>query len=196
MKLYEVATIRSGLVLSRKAAKRSDGIRYPLMNLRCIDSKGYIHVEELDTFPAEEQLGAEYLTRPGDIVLRLSAPYTAILINDDTSGLVISSYFVVIRADERVLLPEYLFWLLNTAKVKRQIYENTSSNMLGSIKPRYFSEFEMALLPLADQKKIAELNALARKEIRLLHELADMKETYYSQAIDQIQKSMRKRDRK
>lgn len=192
MKLGNIATVRSGLVLSRKQAQEPSDIRYPLLNLRSINPGGYIEADQLDVFDAAEYLSSEYLSQVGDVIVRLTAPYTAILIDKVTAGMVISSNFVVIRADRRELLPEYLFWLINTPKVKRSIYENTSSNMLGAIKAKYFSDFEVPSLPIAKQQQIADMNALALKETMLLRKLADEKECCYSLLIDRAYKEMKR----
>lgn len=190
MKLGNIATVRSGLVLSRKQAREPSDIRYPLLNLRSINPGGYIEADQLDVFVAAEYLSPEYLSQVGDVIVRLTAPYTAILIDKVTAGMVISSNFVIIRADRRELLPEYLFWLINTPKIKRSIYENTSSNMLGAIKAKYFSDFEVPSLPIAKQQQIAVMNELALKETKLLRQLADEKERYYSLLIDRAYKKM------
>ena len=192
MKLGNSATVRSGLVLSRKQAREPSDIRYPLLNLRSINPGGYIEADQLDVFDAAEYLSPEYLSQIGDVIVRLTAPYTAILIDKVTAGMVISSNFVIIRADRRELLPEYLFWLINTPKVKRSIYENTSSNMLGAIKAKYFSDFEVPFLPIAKQQQIAAMNELALKETKLLRQLADEKKRYYSLLIDRTYKEMKR----
>lgn len=188
MKLGNIATVRSGLVLSRKQAREPSDIRYPLLNLRSINPGGYIEADQLDVFVAAEYLSPEYLSQIGDVIVRLTAPYTAILVDKVTAGMVISSNFVIIRADRGELLPEYLFWLINTPKIKRSIYENTSSNMLGAIKAKYFSDFEVPSLPIAKQQQIAVMNELALKETKLLRQLADEKERYYSLLIDRAYK--------
>ena len=190
MKLGNIATVRSGLVLSRKQAREPSDIRYPLLNLRSINPGGYIEADQLDVFVAAEYLSPEYLSQIGDVIVRLTAPYTAILIDKVTAGMVISSNFVIIRADRRELLPEYLFWLINTPKVKRSIYENTSSNMLGAVKAKFFSDFEFPLLSIDKQQQIAAMNELALKETKLLRKLADGKECYYSLLIDRAYKEM------
>jgi restriction endonuclease S subunit len=195
LKLGDIASVRSGLVLSRKLSKTPTQYRYQLINLRSINQAGYIETENVDLYDATEPLSSEYLTHTGDVVIRLTAPYTAVLIDDTTSGMVISSNLVVIRADTSWILPEYLYWLLNTPKVKRQIYENTSSNMLGAIKPRYFADFEVSLLSMENQETIAALNLLAHKERQLLNELAMEKEKYYFYTINEIQKQMRRGNR-
>ena len=192
MKLGDIATVRSGLVLSRKQAREPSDIKYPLLNLRSINAGGYIEIDQLDIFDASERLSTEYLSQIGDVIIRLTAPYTAILIDETTAGMVISSNFVIVRANRRDILPEYLFWLINTPNVKRSIYENTSSNMLGAIKAKYFSDFEVPQLPINKQKQIANMNTLALKETMLLRQLAIEKERYYSLVIGNAHKEMKR----
>jgi restriction endonuclease S subunit len=190
VKLGDIATVRSGLVLSRKLSRVPTKYRYPLLNLRSIATEGYIDNTFLDVYDAIERLAVDYLTQKNDVVIRLSAPYTSVLIDDETNGMLISSNFAVIRTDNKSISAEYLFWLLNTSKVKRQIFENTSSNMLGAIKPKFFADFEIDLMPMEDQKKIAALNKLARRERFLLTALAREKEKYYANVIDGLQDKM------
>lgn len=89
-------------------------------------------------------------------------------------------------------MPEYLFWLLNTTKVKRKIYENTTSNMLGAVKAKFLMDFELTLLSTESQKKIAQLNLLARKESQLLKKLSEEKEKLYSCLLNQAYKRAKK----
>lgn len=192
MKLGNIATVRSGLVLSRKQSREPSDIQYPLLNLRSVQEGGYIDLAEADVFDATEYLSPEYVSQIGDVVVRLSTPYTAVLIDQSTAGMVISSNFVIIRTDRRELLPEYLFWLLNTPDVKRSIYENTSGNMLGAIKAKFFAEFEIAPLPISDQQKIAAMNTLALEETRLLRRLAEEKERFYSMMINRANNELKR----
>lgn len=192
MQLGDIATIRCGLVLARKQSKVPTVYHYPLLNLRSINDNGTINMDSVDVFDATEQLNPEYLTQIDDVIIRLSTPYTAVLIDSGTSGMVISSNFAAVRANKKYILPEYLFWLLNTAKVKKQIFVNTSSNMLGAIKTKYFSEFEVVPLPMEKQECLASFNNLARRESQLLLELATEKEKYYAFIIDKAQKEMRR----
>ena len=193
MKLGTVATIRSGLVLSRKLSRELSPFRYPLLNLRAIHPDGYILSDSLEVFYATEPLRQEYLTQQSDIIIRLSIPYTAILIDSGMVGMVVSSNFAIIRLNQDYILPEYLLWLLNTADTKKKIYESSSSNMLSAVRPTFFAELEILPLTLADQGKVAKLNLLAKREIRLLKKLADEKERYYAAVIDCAQKSIRRK---
>lgn len=93
--------------------------------------------------------------------------------------MVVSSNFVIVRTDPQELLPEFLYWLLNTSEVKHRMFENSSSNMLGAVKPKFFAEYEITPLPIPEQQKIAAINALAKAESKLLRQLANAKEQYY-----------------
>lgn len=179
MKLGEIASVRSGLVLSRKLARENPAQRYRLLNLRSITPEGYIDMNETDVFDAKEPLPREYLSQVGDIVIRLSAPYTAVLVDEESEGMVVSSNFVIVRTDPQELLPEFLYWLLNTSEVKHRMFENSSSNMLGAVKPKFFADYEITPLPIPEQQKIAAINALAKAESKLLRQLANAKEQYY-----------------
>lgn len=190
MRLEDLASVRSGLVLSRKQSREQTKYRYLLMTLRCIQPEGVIDLSETGVYEAKELLKDEYISQSGDVVIRLTAPYTAILIDEATSGMVISSNFVLIRIKDRRLLPEYLFWLLNTKKVKRKIYENATSNMLGAVNARFLADFELTYLPVEEQNKFAKLNLLGKKEEQLLKELAEKKEMLYSCMLDRAYKRM------
>lgn len=192
MRLGDVAVVRTGLILARKQAKNEPVYSYPLLNLKAVRVDGSLDTEALERFNASEHLNTEYLTHEGDLLIRLSTPYTALLIGTQDEGMVIPSSFAIIRADRRFLLPEYLFWLLNTPKVRQQIYENTTGNMLSGIKPSYFNDFRIDPLPLEKQQLVATLNEKARREVKLLTELAQKKEQYYSRIIDKIQKELRR----
>jgi len=190
MNLGNVASVRSGLVLSRKLSRERSPYCYPLLNLRAIHSDGYILSDGLEVFRAVEPLRQEYLTQQGDIIVRLSMPYTAVLIDTDTAGIVVSSNFAIIRSNQEQILPEFLLWLLSTPDIKKKIYESSSSNMLSAVRPTFFANLDISLLSLVDQRKIAQLNLLAKRESWLLKRLAEEKEKYYAIVINCVQKSM------
>lgn len=193
MKIGELVTVRSGLVLSRKQARKDKPVkmRYPALSFRAIHPNGYIDMEQLDVYNAAEKLSPEYLTQVGDVIIRLTSPYTAVLIDEVSAGIVVSSNFVIIRANHSRLLPGYLVWLINTPKIKKAIYENTSSNMLGAINAKFFSEFEIPPLSILQQQKISELYLLAKKETALLRQLSAEKERYYDLLIRNVHSTMK-----
>ncbi len=176
IKLSECADIRSGLVLARKQSSSPTDNNYKLLILKSIHPNGYVETNLLEDYYATEKLNEDYITQKGDIVVRISNPYTAVLIDEFTTGVVISSYFTVIRSHRNKLMPEYLYWLLNNQETYENIKKNNFGNILGSIRPQFFSDMEISLLSLDEQQKISQLNLLFKKEQQLLDALKQQKE--------------------
>ena len=174
--LARLATVRSGLVLARKEAKGVSAFRYPLINLKSILAEGVVDKETLDVFHAAEKLDGTYLTQTNDVLIRLSSPYTAVLIDEGTAGIVISSNFVVIHPDTSRLCPAYLFWLLSTEDMKKRVYASATSNMLAAVKASFFSQLEITVPSMDKQMHMGQLYLLARQESALLRRLADAKQ--------------------
>lgn len=195
MRLDEAAVINTGLVTARKQAKgvSKSIIQYRLLNLKAINNKGFIEDSLLDEFETLEEIKPTYITQTGDIVVRLTFPFTAVLIDEMHTGLIIPSHFVVIRTNTKKIIPEYLFWLLNTEKVRQQLQQNVNSTMIGTVKPMSYAALKIQQITLEEQREIADIFLLAKKELMLLDQLTKQKELYYKTAIDKIQKEMRKK---
>ena len=164
------ASVRSGLVLSRKKSKGGEGELYALLTLRSVKEEGVLDMSAVDMYVSTSVLPSVYQTAVGDVVVRLTWPYSAVLIDEQSSGMLVSSHFVIIRPDREKLNPGYLHWVLNRQSTRRLIYENTSANMLNAVRPQFFSELKILLPPMVEQRKIAELQLLTRRE-RILQEM-------------------------
>ena len=193
MKLKDIAMVRTGLVTKRKLAteESSERIKYNQLTLRSILPSGYVNRDMMEEYISCERLKTEYLARKDDVIVRLSSPYTAVLIDEEMEGSVVPSHFIIIRCDKSKILPSYLFWILNTEDIKNKISMSTGTNALGTIKPSFFNEIEIYKMTMENQNRISKMNILAKKEKLLLEKLAHKKEMYYSELINQIQKEMR-----
>jgi restriction endonuclease S subunit len=187
-KLSDCAEIRTGLILSRKLSREKSKNRYPLLNLKSFNDDATLNLQLLDVFDSTEALNYDYLTHIGDVIVRTSSPYTAILIDEKTSEMVVSSNFVIIRCDKKQLLPDYLYWYLNTSEIKKDIFVNSAGNMLAAIKPQYFCDMNLMLPDLKEQRKIARINLIAKRELELLSQLKEEKEKYYQACLEKLYK--------
>lgn len=187
-KLSDCAEIRTGLILSRKLSREKSKNRYPLLNLKSFNDDATLNLQLLDVFDSTEALNYDYLTHIGDVIVRTSSPYTAILIDEKTSEMVVSSNFVIIRCDKKQLLPDYLYWYLNTSEIKKDIFVNSAGNMLAAIKPQYFCDMILILPDLKEQRKIARINLIAKRELELLSQLREEKEKYYQACLEKLYK--------
>ena len=186
MRLSEIASVRTGLVLSRKEAKTTNAVHeYHQLNLKAVTDNGTICLEDTTCFRAAEALPSNYLTQAGDVIVKLSEPYTAAYITDAYAGLVIPSHFVVIRTDPRKVLPQYIAWYLNKDRIKKA-YSMTRVGVLKQIKPTTIAETEIRLPSLERQKQVIELYEMSRTELQLMENLLRQKEAYYKALLNKI----------
>ena len=157
---------------------------YNAISLKNITEDGLILADETERFWTVESLKNEYFTHIGDVLLRLSAPYTSALITEKESGLLVPSHFAIIRVNETVV-PAYLHWWL--MKNRKQFYKIASgTSMMGTISSGYVSEIEFEVLPLHLQAQIGELIILANREQNLIALLADKKRQFVNATITNI----------
>lgn len=196
MTINDIAVVRTGLVTARKKkdAASLGTYKYQLLNLRCIANEGYIDKNYIEPYELSEELKDDYLTRMGDILIRLSAPYTAVMINKpELCGIVVPSHFAIIRVDERYALPGYVFWVLRREKNKITMMQNSSgSTAFGTISSGLISSLSITLLPLHEQQIIGELLCLSEREQELLQKLSEEKKTYNTLLLNQIYDNMKR----
>ena len=196
MTINDIAVVRTGLVTARKKkdAASLGTYKYQLLNLRCIANEGYIDKDYIEPYELSEELKDDYLTRMGDILIRLSAPYTAVLINKpELCGIVVPSHFAIIRVDERYALPGYVFWVLRREKNKITMMQNSSgSTAFGTISSGLISSLSITLLPLHEQQIIGELLCLSEREQELLQKLSEEKKTYNTLLLNKIYDNMKR----
>ena len=196
MTIGEIAGVRTGLVTARKKKSASSArtYEYQLLNLKCIADEGYINKVYIEAYETSEELKDNYLTQMGDILVRLSSPYTAVLIDQSSlCGLVVPSHFAIIRVDRQHALPEYVFWVLRRDKNKITMMQNSSgSTAFGTISSGLISSLPITLLPLNKQQIIGNILRLSEREQELLTKLAAEKKIYITLLLDEIYDNMKR----
>lgn len=129
----------------------------------------------MENFFSNEILSPSYLTHKGDVVVRLTEPYTAVCINEEMENLVIPSHFIAIRPNEKILNPDYLAWLLNDDSTKIQLKKKESGIVLSLMKRNNYEKLIIETIPLDKQQIIAEINKSTIRESELLIKLAEEK---------------------
>ncbi len=188
MKLINMSEVQTGLVLVRKRADAidTDVYKYRMLTLKSFEPRGWVNEGELDVFFSKEKLENKYLTNKGDIIIRLTTPYTAICINDKQEGLVIPSNFAIIRLKEQIYIPEFVALFLNSELIGKKFFKSSISTTIPLIKTKHLREIDISDIPLAVQEKIVELNQLQVKEKILLSCLMKEKDKLAKASINKI----------
>ncbi|MDR0840076.1 MAG: hypothetical protein LBN26_01650 [Christensenellaceae bacterium] len=187
MELSHLANIRTGVVLSRKEATPLEyTAEYKALNLKAVSEQGVVDKEILEPYYASERLKMEYFTRERDVLLRLSAPYTAVWINENDIDLLVPAHFAIIRAKPRLLDSHYLYWWLT--KNKRIFYRMASgATMMGTISSGYIADMAINVPPIDLQREIGKIIRLSEREQQLLERLGTKKRQLSDALIAQIE---------
>jgi len=188
MQLGDIAQIKTGLVLSRKKAEMGFDARakYKLLSVKNIDSDGMFVDETFDEFISNEILEEHYFTEESDIVMRLSQPYTAIYIDKKHAGLLIPSYFAIIKVEEPQAVPQYVAWYLNTLNVKKELERAQAGSRIPSTNQQTLKNVSIMLPSISKQRRLIELYQLHQREKQLCRKLIEEKEMYFQGIIQRI----------
>ena len=172
MRIQDIATLKTGAVLSRLHKAETGGNLYRVLSLRNIDDDvGAIEARSCTPMRFTEKITDEFLTQKGDILLRLSAPYMVVFIEDDSDiGLLIPSHFAIIHAVG--VDAKYLYAMLDSDEIRKQLFiEGSASTTLATISVKSISECKIPRISMQKQELIGQYHMEAKKELRLLHRL-------------------------
>lgn len=181
MKLGKIAEIRTGLVLTRKRANIKYEIEesHKLISLKNIENDGTFNEEPFETFESNDDLDEQYFTQEGDILIRLSCPYTATYIDKEQAGLLVPSCFAIIRLITKKFIAPYIAWYLNSSEVKKELIRNQTGTMIPVTNKKILNSLNIKELSLDRQKNIAKIQKLYWREKHLLSQLMKNKEKFY-----------------
>ena len=176
MRLKNIASVRTGAVISRLQAGEGEetSFVYELLSLRDIDEYGRIVRGEFARVRLKSKVPEELFTMAGDILVRLSSPYTAVYIGEDDVGLLIPSHFAIIRT--KPAQSAFVYAVLDSDAARRNFILNGSgSTALGTISSKAILDLEIPNVTTKKQKAIGEYHKYAKMEIQLLSDLAKEK---------------------
>lgn len=181
MLLGEIAEIKTGLVLTRKKATIEYNVQatYKLLTLKNINEDGRFNDEPFDEFKSSERLEGHYFTEEGDVLMRLSYPNTAICVGNEQSGLLVPSYFAIIKVDKSKFSPDYIAWYLNLDTVKKELERSQAGTRIPSTNKNVLKTITVIPIELSKQHAITELLKLHHKEKSLYQKLIEEKEQLF-----------------
>ena len=164
-----------------------------MLNLKCINSAGYLDTKYAEDYDSAQLIKEEMFTQKDDILVRLSAPYTAVMIKESECGYLVPSHFAIIRTDSKKAVPEYILWFLKKEETRQKILQNSSGQTaFGTISSGFLASLNIRQLPIEKQKIIGELQVLSEKEQSLLRNLATQKEIYNREFTNKIYESFKR----
>ena len=175
LKLSEIATLQTGLVLNRKEARHEETTErvYRRVTMRSLNEYGVLKRNDIDVFPSIEKLDPSVLTHKNDIIVKLFTPIFPTLVREDFEGLVIPSQLVVIRVFDERVLPEYLRYYLSAPEVSELMLSIEGWRSQRTIKVGTFADLEIPIPSIEKQRLIAEMTETDLIRKRLYSELIE-----------------------
>jgi restriction endonuclease S subunit len=173
VKLEDIAEILSGAMIVRNNRdKRNDKLKnqdndYKYFPLKAV-TKNNINLNHLEPLESCKDYDKKYFAKKDDIIMKLTPPYEVAIFPEDVGeNIVISSKFAIIRVFDDEFLPIFLSYILNSNKVKNQIYRLVEGSFISVLKIHYLKNLVIDKIEIEKQKKFAELLFLLnqRKEI-------------------------------
>ena len=122
----------------------------------CINEEGIV----INNYKAEPD--SKRLTREGDIVVKLSSPYNAVIIDRVHEGMLASSFCSIIR-DIEGIDKNYLVAFLNSEVCQKQLESSVAGTVMSVLSNGKLAELE---IPLPNEKKQKEIGDYFEKTIK------------------------------
>lgn len=185
MKVQELGDVRTGQILSRKKTEKPTEFIYKVFTLASIEKTGTIQENLIEDFKSNSEIEQSLLTKEGDILIRLSSPYTAVYITKQFENILIPSLVAVIRIKSEEYLPEYVKIYLNSEDAKSQIRKEANGTVIATITTKSLKELEIPLISMQKQRHLIHYTNAYLEEKQLTEELVKLKEREYQTIINQ-----------
>lgn len=189
MRLAELSDIHSGYTArGRLDPLREGGV--PALQLRDVGTNGEAPGPDFQRYDLGK-LSERYFVHGGEVVFRSRGePNAAAAISGPLlEPVVVIVPLVIVRPDRDRVLPEYLAWAINQPDAQRRLGAEAQGTSLRMIPMAALEDLEIAVPDLSTQRRIVELDALARQEGQLLRQLAARRETLVSAILGDAAKA-------
>ncbi len=180
MKTLETCKIEiiGGQIMSRISAKGTNSTETRTVKVvvpKSITSDGALDINEMPEEEVVENLDKKRMTEVGDLVIKLSTPYGAGIVDEDTAGCIVPSFCAIIKSTGE-LDSKYLLAFLNSDLCKEQISSQVSRAAMTVIS---VGKVKNLLIPIPDDTKQAEIGnnfVETKKKLQIMRRIAALEE--------------------
>lgn len=180
-KLEEIAEVYVGQIMTRVSSKDGEGKDVRVVVPGAVE-QGYLVEGSLGTNNVIKEIDVRYITKAGDIVMKLTSDYDAAVIDTGQEGIVISSFISVIRSKE--VDYRYLCAVLNSEHIKAVLRAKAEGAIRPMLKVSDIRGLDIPLLSKEDQEDIGKAYELSKKKELLLMELIDNEKAIMKAVVD------------
>ena len=169
--------IISGQIMSRVTAKPETGDEIietrRVIVPKAIHSDGTVDCSELPQETLRTEADKKRITQIGDIVIKLSTPYDAAIIDEYSAGCIVPSFCAIIRHDATID-NRYLLAFLNSDCCKDQLKQQVAGAVMTVLSVGKVSSVLIPLATCEEQAVIGNRFIETQRKIRILKEIFEL----------------------
>jgi restriction endonuclease S subunit len=119
-------------------------------------ASGYLDDDNIVINNYKTRCDEKRITKVNDIVIKITTPFAAALIDEAHEGLLVSSFCMIINNLPDNLLPEYLVAYLNSEEGIAHVSANMRESTMATISILSLKNLEIVIPSMDKQKKIAK----------------------------------------
>ena len=184
-KLWSIANISLGAIISRKKAKTEIEIKakYKLFSMKSYEED--LEKKEYEDFESNDILN-DKLVKEGDLIFRLLYPLKVAYVTKELEGLLVPSQYCIIRVTNKNYDAKFLKWYLESTEVDKQVTPFLMNTVMPLITVKSIKELEIPKVNLEKQNLVGKIIMNWYKEKRLVKQLLIEKEKYYNENIKKL----------
>lgn len=183
VRIRDIAEFNFGLHTSKIDNK---GVMY--LQARNFNENGQF-LNNVENFVDIDNVKEDQILKDGDILfVGKGMRFFSYRYDKEIGEAIASSIFYVIKANKKLVLPDYLSCILNHSKSLKYFNSIGSGTSIPSIRKSELSDYEIDLPSLEMQHKIVEIYNIHKQEIEFLDQLREKKQIRFKQLINKITK--------
>lgn len=144
-------------------------------------------LQNVQNFVKVEDVKPNILLQHGDIIfVSKGSKFFAYQYGESIGAAIASSVFYVIKANQDLIIPEYLVCILNQPKSIAYFTGASAGSSIPSIRKSELLDFEIPLLSKDDQHKIVDFYREHLKQQAILTQLKEKQQHLFNQTINQL----------
>lgn len=178
----------SGQIQSRVEYKGNDTNIKKVLSIvpKAIDN-GYLDHDFLSSFNVLDNQDKLKLSELGDIILKVTTPYDACIIEKDDTNLFIPSFCMKIKVKDERINKYYLLAFINSNYFYNECKNNAVGTAVSIINISKVKEIEIPLIPLEEQGIIASKYKNTIEKIKMMKEIVSLEHEYYDSYFKEIE---------
>lgn len=163
--------ITGGQIINRVLSSGNDTVESRGTIVAKTISSGYIKDEDIVINSYKTKCDQKRITKLNDIVIKITPPFAAALVDKEHEGLLVSSFCMILNNLPEKLLPEYLTAYLNSEEGVKQVTSSMSGSTIATINVTSLKNISIPVPSIDKQKQIGDAFVKYLKNIELTNKL-------------------------